>query len=98
MRRAAIATIASVLLVLAPAQPTLALSCPAGKVVWIQAYNSPDGTYKQVAWQGGSQYFPGTGTHYISTHRQANAFVNITSNSSSTSKSEFCVPAGVDLP
>ncbi len=98
MKRIVLAVAASVTLLLAPTQPVLALSCPSGKVVWIQAFNSPDGSYKQVSWQGGSQYFPGSGTHYVNTHRQSNAFVNITSNSSTTSVSEFCVPAGVDSP
>lgn len=80
-----------------PAYEALALACPSGQVVWIEAFNSSDGSYKNVTWQGGSRSFPGAGTDYINTNRQANSFVNIASDSSSTSASEFCVPKGVDL-
>lgn len=80
------------------AAPALALSCPAGKVVWISAYNSANGTYKHVSWHGGNQYFSGTGTHYVNTGRQSNSFVSIATDSSSKSYSEFCVLAGVNSP
>lgn len=63
MKRVFVLLIASALLML-PAQDALALSCPTGQVVWIKAYNSGDGSYKRVLWQGGSRYFAGTGTDY----------------------------------
>lgn len=83
-------------LALAPATPALALTCPYGQVVWIKAYNSADGTYKQVSWQGGSQYFSGSGTHYVNTARRANSYASVNSNSTTSWVEEFCVPDGVD--
>lgn len=82
---------------LCPAQPALALSCASGYVVWIEAYNSADGTYKEVFWQGGSRYFAGSGTDYINTYRQTNAYRSIDSSSSNKWATEFCVPDGVNF-
>lgn len=81
---------------LVPATPVLALTCPSGQVVWIRAYNSPDGTYKQVSWQGGTQYFSGSGTDYINTGRRANSYASVNSNSTTAWVEEFCVPDGVN--
>jgi len=75
----------------------LALTCPSGQVVWIEAYNSADGSYKQVYWQGGSRYFSGWGTDYIDTNRQANAFATVASDSSTKWASQYCVPEDVEL-
>jgi hypothetical protein len=86
----------SVGLALAPATPALALMCPTGHVVWIKAYNSADGTYKEVYWQGGSQYFAGTGTDYINTGRMANSYASVSSNSTTAWVEEFCVRDGVN--
>lgn len=97
LKHIAFAVAASMALALAPVQPTLALSCSAGNVVWIEAYNSADGTYKKVSWQGGSRYFSGSGTDYVNTNRQSNGYLTITSNSSTKSASEFCVPIGVEF-
>jgi len=97
MRRILPVIATSLVLTLAPAAPVLALSCASGYVVWIEAYNSADGTYKQVSWEGGSQYFSGSGTDYINTRRQTNAYVSVSSDSSTKWVSEFCVPAGVEF-
>ncbi len=97
MKRIFVVAALALALVAVPAMSALALACPSGQVVWIQAFNSSDGSYKHVHWQGGDRYFSGTGTDYINTNRQSNSFVNISSNSSSTSASEFCVPKGVDF-
>lgn len=93
-----IAALLTLTLLFAPASAALQLlSCPSGQVVWIEAYNSSNGTYKQVSWQGGSRYFPGWGTDYINTNRQANAFASVESDSSTKWASQFCVPDGVDF-
>lgn len=97
MKRIPLIVAASLALMLVPARPALAGSCAPGHVVWIEAYNSADGTYKAVFWQGGSRYFAGSGTDYVNTHRRANASLSIDSNSSSKSATEFCVPDGVEL-
>lgn len=97
MKRVLVVAALSAVLLVVPTRSALALSCPTGQVVWIQAYNSGDGTYKSVSWQGGSRHFAGTGTDYVNTNRQANAYVNIDSDSLSTSVSEFCAPDGVNF-
>jgi len=75
VKRIPLIVAASLALMLVPARPALAGSCAPGHVVWIEAYNSADGTYKAVFWQGGSRYFAGSGTDYVNTHRRANASV-----------------------
>lgn len=80
------------------AQAALALSCPASHVVWVEAYNSSDGSYKRVSWQGGTQYFSGTGTDYVNTGRRTNSFADVESDSSTKWTSQFCVPVGVESP
>ncbi len=97
LKRITLILAASLALALAPARPVLALSCASGYVVWIEAYNSADGSYKEVFWQGGSRYFAGSGTDYINTRRQTNAYRSIDSNSSNKWATEFCVPDGVDF-
>lgn len=98
LRRALVLLAALAALLVAPAGTAWALTCPTGQVVWIEAYNSSNGTYKQVYWQGGSRYFPGTGTDYVNTGRQSTSFANVDSDSSTKWASPFCVPEGVDLP
>lgn len=97
MKRTILSLAASLVLALGPAPPALALSCASGHVVWIEAYNSSDGSYKQVYWQGGSRYFAGSGTDYVNTGRRTNAYHSIDSNSSNKWTAEFCVPDGVDF-
>lgn len=97
MKRYLVLFAALLILVLVPAGTALALSCPSGQVVWIEAYNSSNGTYKQVYWQGGNRYFPGWGTDYINTNRQVNAFVSVESDSSTKWASQYCVPDGVEF-
>lgn len=48
MKRIPLIVAASLALMLVPARPALAGSCAPGHVVWIEAYNSADGTYKAV--------------------------------------------------
>lgn len=43
------------------AEVALALSCPSGHVVWVEAYNSSNGAYKQVYWQGWLSILPRVG-------------------------------------
>lgn len=97
MKRTFLLLIVVATLLMTSAQTAFALSCTTGEVVWIRAYNSADGSYKQVSWQGGTQSFPGTGTDYINTNRQANGYLHIASDSATKSVSEFCVPDNVDF-
>ena len=78
-------------------RPATALSCAPDEVAWIKAYNSSDGTYKRVEWQGGSRYFAGTGTDYVNTYRRSNSYVTVTSDSDSKSGYDFCVRDNVNL-
>lgn len=97
MRRTIVTILCLFGMVALPTDPALSLSCDTGSVVWIEAYNSGDGSYKHIYWQGGNRYFAGTGTDYINTHQASNAYVNIYSDSVTATASEYCVPEGVEL-